>query len=83
MLFTMKMNNFPSVDWSTLLWVGIPSSLLKSLRTYHRMKMLLFLVVIREKKLTFLLSPQANLRSGDLRLPFCLGDEKKKRRIAG
>ena len=36
------------------------------------------LVVIREKKLTFLLSPQANLRSGDLRLPFCLGDEKKK-----
>ena len=38
----------------------------------------IFLVVIREKKLTFLLSPQANLRSGDLRLPFCLGDEKKK-----
>ena len=74
----MKMNNFPSVDWSTLLCVGIPSSLLKSLRTYHRMKMLFFLVVIREKKLTFLLSPQANLRSGDLRLPFCLGDEKKK-----
>ena len=42
MLFTMKMNNFPSVDWSTLLSVGIPSSLLKSLRTYHRMKMLFF-----------------------------------------
>ena len=33
--------------------------------------------------MTFLLSPQANLRSGDLRLPFCLGDEKEKGRIAG
>ena len=35
------------------------------------------LVVIREKKLTFLLSPQVNLRSGDPCLSFCLGDEKK------
>ena len=37
----------------------------------------IFLVVIREKKLTFLLSPQVNLRSGDPCLSFCLGDEKK------